>query len=338
MWAFVSRRLLTSIPVLVAIVTIAFAATFAVPADPVAMLVGEDATSAQYKHIRQELGLDRPAWQQWLGYVWGTAHGNFGYSLRTRQPVNVDLWRFFRGTLELGLLAFVIAVAAGVPAGIWSAVRQNGPADHALRILTLGGVAAPVFWTALMAQWILYGKLGWLPGIGQFSDFIQFTNLPPAITGMATIDSLLAGNWTAFRDVLAHMILPASVLAYRIVAVVARMTRSAMLDVLHEDYIRTARSKGIDERSVVLRHALKNAGPLILTVLGIAFGQLLQGSILVETVFSWPGLGLYIVKGIVTLDYPVVISVAVVISAVYVIVNLIVDLLYPIFDPRIRYA
>jgi peptide/nickel transport system permease protein len=337
-WAFVLRRLLTSIPVFVAIVTIAFAATYAVPADPVAMLVGEDATTAQYERIRQELGLDLPAWRQWLGYVWGTARGNFGYSLRTRAPVNADVWRFFRGTLELGLLAFAIAVAAGVPAGIWAAVRQNRLADHVLRILTLGGVAAPVFWTALMAQWILYGKLGWLPGIGQFSDFIQFTNPPRAVTGMATIDSVLAQNWMALRDVLAHMILPASVLAYRVVAIIARMTRSAMLDVLHEDYIRTARSLGIGQRSVLLRHALKNAAPPILTVLGIAFGQLLQGSILVETVFSWPGLGLYIVKGIVTLDYPVVIGVSVVISATYVLVNLIVDLLYPLFDPRIRYA
>ena len=338
MLAFVVRRLLTSIPVLVTIVTIAFAATLTVPADPVAMLVGEDATSAQYDRIRRELGLDRPAWQQWLGYVWDTAHGNLGYSLRTRQPVNVDAWRFFRGTLELGLIAFMIAVLVGVPAGIWSAVRQNGLADHMLRILTLGGVAAPVFWTALMAQWIFYGQLDWLPGIGQFSAFIEFGSPPPQITGMVTVDSLLAGNWMAFRDALAHIVLPAGVLAYRVVAVIARMTRSAMLDVLHEDYIRTARSLGIAERSVVLRHALKNAGPLILTVLGIAFGQLLQGSILVKTVFSWPGLGLYIVKGIATLDYPIVIGVSVIISAVYVLVNLVVDLLYPLLDPRIRYA
>jgi peptide/nickel transport system permease protein len=232
----------------------------------------------------------------------------------------------------------MIAVLVGVPAGIWSAVRQNGLADHMLRILTLGGVAAPVFWTALMAQWIFYGQLGWLPGIGQFSAFIEFGSPPPQITGMVTVDSLLAGNWMAFRDALAHIVLPAGVLAYRVVAVIARMTRSAMLDVLHEDYIRTARALGIAERSVVLRHALKNAGPLILTVLGIAFGQLLQGSILVETVFSWPGLGLYIVKGIATLDYPIVIGVSVIISAVYVLVNLVVDLLYPLLDPRIRYA
>ena len=338
MWAFVARRLITSIPVFVGIVTIAFVATRAVPADPVAMLVGEDATGGQYDRIRHELGLDRPAWQQWLGYVSSIARGNLGFSLRTRRPVNQELWRFFRGTLELGVLAFVIAVLVGIPAGVWSAVRQNRAADHVLRILSLGGVAAPVFWTALMAQWLLYGKLGWLPGAGQLSDFIQFTSPPPAITGFATVDSLLSGNWAALKDTLAHMILPASVLAYRVVAVIARMTRSVMLDTLHEDYIRTARALGIGERSVILRHALKNAAPPILTVLGIAFGQLLQGSILVETVFAWPGLGLYIVQGIATLDYPVVIGVSVLVSVVYVLANLLVDLLYPVFDPRIRYA
>jgi ABC-type dipeptide/oligopeptide/nickel transport system permease component len=335
---FVARRLITSIPVFVGIVTIAFVAVRAVPADPVAMLVGEDATAAQYERLRQELGLDRPAWRQWLGYLWNTARGKMGFSLRTRRPVNQELGRYFRGTLELGLCAFVIAVAFGVPAGVWSAVRQNRAADHVLRLLTLGGVAAPVFWTALMAQWLFYGTLGWLPGIGQLSDFVQFTSPPRPITGLVTLDSLLGRNWMALRDAVMHMVLPASVLAYRVVAVIARMTRSAMLDVLHEDYIRTARSLGISERAVIFRHALRNAAPPILTILGIAFGQLLQGSILVETVFSWPGLGLYIVQGIVTLDYPVVIGVSVLISALYVLINLGVDVVYPLFDPRIRYA
>jgi peptide/nickel transport system permease protein len=189
-----------------------------------------------------------------------------------------------------------------------------------------------------MAQWLFYGKLAWLPGTGQFSDFVQFTRPPATITGFGTIDSLLGGNWVALRDILAHMLLPAAVLAYRVVAVIARMTRSAMLDVLHEDYIRTARASGIGERTVLLRHALTNALPPILTITGLAFGQLLQGSILVETVFAWPGLGLYAVQGILNLDYPVIIGVSVVIAAAYVLVNLVVDLLYPIVDPRIRYA
>ena len=177
-----------------------------------------------------------------------------------------------------------------------------------------------------------------VPGTGQFSDFIQFARPPAPLTGFGTLDSLLAGNWPALKDAVAHMILPGAVLAYRVVAIIARMTRTVMLDVLQEDYIRTARASGLPESTVLWHHALRNAAPPILTIAGLAFGQLLQGSILVETVFAWPGLGLYAVQGILNLDYPVVIGVSVLIAAVYVVVNLSVDLLYPWFDPRIRYG
>jgi peptide/nickel transport system permease protein len=337
-WIFIWRRILTSIPVFAGIVTIAFVATQAVPGDPLAMLVGEVATEVQYQELSRELGLDKPMWRQWLGYLGQTAQGNFGFSLRTGRPINSELWAFFSASLELGLAAFILAALVGIPAGIWSAVRQDRVVDHLLRVITLGGVAAPIFWTALMGQWIFYGRLGWLPGTGQLSDFLLFSNPPPTITGMVTVDSLLSGHWVALGDALRHMILPASVLAYRVVAIIARMTRSVMIEALHEDHIRTARALGASPGSLVFRHALKNAAPPILTILGLAFGQLLQGSILVETVFAWPGLGLYAVQGILNLDYPVVIGVSVVISVVYVSANLVVDLLYPVFDPRMRYS
>lgn len=338
MWLFLTRRLVTSIPVFLGIITIAFVATHVGPGDPIAALVGDQVTGEQYERIRRDLGLDRPLWRQWLGYVHGTLRGHLGFSLRTRRPVNTELSRFFTASVELGVFAFSLAVATGVPLGVWSAVRRDHLADHVVRVLTLGGVAAPIFWLAIMAQWIFYGQLGWLPGVGRVSDYLAFTNLPRMITGMITVDSLIAGNWSALKDALTHMILPGTILAYRVLAVVTRMTRSVMLDVLGEDYIRTARSLGIAERSLLFRHALRNAAPPILTILALAFGQLLQGAVLVETVFAWPGIGLYAVQGILALDYPVVIGVSVVICIVYVIVNLIVDLLYPVFDPRIRYA
>lgn len=336
--SFVWRRVLTVVPVFAGIVTIAFVVTHAVPGDPLAMLLGEDATEAQYERLREQYGLDRPMWRQWAGYLVETARGEFGYSLRTGRPVNNDIWRYFAASLELGLVAFVLAALVGIPSGIWAAVRQNRLVDHVLRVVTLGGVAAPVFWTAIMAQWVFYGLLDWLPATGQISDFLLFTSPPRRVTGMITVDSLLDGNTTAFLDALRHMVLPASVLAYRVVAIIARMTRSVMIDALREDHIRTARAIGANPRSIVFRHALKNAAPPILTVLGLAFGQLLQGSILVETVFAWPGLGLYAVQGILNLDYPVVIAVSVLICIVYVVANLAVDLLYPVLDPRIQYA
>lgn len=337
-WTYIVRRALSSIPVFAGIITIAFIATQSVPGDPLAMMVGEDATEEQYEALRREFGLDRPLVVQWGGYLVNIATGDFGYSLRTRRPVNAEIWQYFAASLELGLAAFLLAIVIGIPAGIWSAVRHDRMADHVLRILTLGGVAAPIFWTALMAQWIFYGRLEWLPGTGQLSDFMLFSNPPPQVTGMITIDSILAGNWVALQDALRHMILPASVLAYRVIAVIARMTRTVMIEALAEDHIRTARALGVGPAAIVWRHALKNAAPPILTVLGLAFGQLVQGSILVETVFAWPGLGLYAVQGILNLDYPVVIGVSVLICVVYVVANLIVDLLYPAFDPRIRYS
>lgn len=335
---FALRRLVLLVPVLLATATLTFTATRLVPADPASVLVAEGATTEEYQRIRHELGLDRPLPLQWLRYIGDVARGNLGVSIRLRRPVNRDLWGFFVASMELGIVAFALAVAVGLPLGIVSAAQPDRWLDHVVRVVSLGGVAAPIFWIGLVLQLLFYGQLGWLPGGGRVSEILLISSPVNSVTGFLVIDAALASNWVVLRDALVHLLLPAVVLAWPVVALISRMTRSAMLEVLSQDYIRTARAYGVYERRVLARHALKNAAPTILTVLGLAFGALLQGSVLVETVFNWPGLGLYMFGGIRSLDYPVVIGVALVISVVYVVINLLVDIGYLLVDPRLRYG
>jgi peptide/nickel transport system permease protein len=333
---YVVRRILLAVPVLLGVITISFWVTIAVPGDPLAGLLPEDPTPEQYRRVASEFGLDQPVIVQWWRYVVRTVQGDLGKSLRTRRQVTEDLSPAVTATLELALVAFVVMVMLGIPMGVAAAVREDTLADHVLSILSIGGMAAPIFWIALMAQLVLYGHLDWLPAGSRVSESILLRHPFATPTGFYLLDTLLAGNLPAFVDVAKHLLLPAVVLAYAGMGLVVRITRAAMLEVLRSPYILTARALGLPRRRITYFHALKNALPPTLTVVGLAFGHLLQGSILVETVFNWPGLGLYTIQSVIRLDYPGIIAVSIVITTVYVFANLAIDIAYAMVDPRIR--
>jgi len=333
---FALMRLLLAVPVLLAVLTISFWATVSVPGDPLAGLLPENPTPEQYQTVSREFGLDRPVVEQWLRYVERTAQGDLGRSIRTRRPVADDLAASAAATLELALTAFVITIVIGIGSGVISAAFEDRPLDHALSVLVILGSSAPVFWIALMLQLLLYGRLGWLPAGGRLDDFVTAYAPLPRVTGSYVVDGLLALRLDVLGSALQHLVLPAVVLSFRTIGLVARITRTSMLDALRAAYTQTARAFGARERRVVTYHALRNALLPVLTVLGLTFGELLTGSILVETVFNWPGIGLYTVKSIIGLDYPGIIGVSLFITVVYVAANLVVDLVYPLVDPRLR--
>jgi peptide/nickel transport system permease protein len=331
--AYIARRLGLMVLVILGVLIISFVVSHVIPADPVGAILGGNAPPEKVEALRKQLGLDRPLPQQFAVYLWGVLHGDLGKSLRTSRPVWEDIQQYFPATVELTVSAILLAILLGVPMGVISAVRRNQASDHAARLFSIVGVSMPVFWTGLVLLLILYYRLGWLPGTGRLDLAVL---PPPSRTGLLIVDSLFAGDWGALRNALAHLIMPAFVLGYVATATIARITRSSMLDVLHQDYIRTARSKGLLEGLVILRHALRNALIPTVTVIGLVFGGLLEGSVLTETIFAWPGLGRYITTGYITLDYPAVMGGTVYIAIVYSIVNLVVDLTYAVLDPRIR--
>lgn len=327
------RRGVGILAVMVGVSVITFAISHVIPADPVAAALGDHARDDQIAAFRAEYGLDKPVTEQYLVYVDNLLHGNLGLSIRTRRPVASDLRDFFPATLELSLAALVISLLIGIPAGIWSSLTRNRLPDHVVRVFALIGGSLPVFWLGLLLIGLFYNRLGWLPSGGRIDDFIK----PPAIiTGLYVVDSLLTNNVSALTSSLHHLILPAFTLGYFSTAVISRMTRSSMLEVLQQDYMRTARAKGLRERMVILRHGLRNAMIPTLTVIGVTFGSLLSGAVLTETVFGWPGLGLYATASAISLDFPAVMGVTLLAAIVYTLANLIVDLSYYQFDPRIQ--
>lgn len=330
---YVARRLGLMVLVVFGVLVITFVVSHVIPADPVGAILGGNAPPEKVDALRRQLGLDRPLPEQFVAYVWGAIRGDLGRSLRTGRPVWDDIQQFFPATVELTFSAILLAVILGVPMGVISAVRRNEVPDHAARLFSIVGVSMPVFWTGLVLLLFLYYRLGWLPGLGRLDLAVL---PPPSRTGLLLLDSLMARNWEAVRNALAHLIMPAFVLGYVATATIARITRSSMLDVLSQDYIRTARAKGLLERLVILRHALRNALIPTVTVIGLVFGGLLEGSVLTETIFAWPGLGRYITTGYITLDYPAVMGGTLYIAVVFSIVNLVVDLTYAVLDPRIR--
>ena len=332
------RRVLLAVPVLVGAMTLTFLASHAVPGDPLAGLLPDNPTAQQRAQAAQEFGLNEPLPEQWLKYIGRTTQGNLGRSLRTRNPVTKDLSQAALATLELALVAFVFTTIGGVFIGVMSARYEDRWLDHVLSIIAIGGVAAPLFWTALMLQLFFYAHLHWLPAGGRIDDFTTFLYPYPQRTGLNIVDTALALNLPAFSSALVHIVLPAGILAYRALGIVTRVTRVAMAEVLHAQYIQTGRAYGTSESRLAWRHGLRNAALPILTVLGLSFGDLLAGSILVESVFNWPGLGRYTLDSISALDYPGIIGVSLVITVVYVFANLCIDLLYPIVDPRLRKA
>ncbi len=335
MLAFLLRRLGYLIFVVWGVGFAAFFISHIVPADPAAAALGSNARPAQIEAYRHKYGLDLPAYQQYLRYMMDLFRGDLGNSLRTQRPILSDLRDFFPATFELTLGAMVFAVLFGLPAGVIAALYQDRPVDLGVRTLALVGGATPVYWLAILALELFHSRLGWLPGPGELNAYLIE---PHRVTGMLVVDAAIAGDWPAFISAVRHLILPAAVLGAFSTALLARMVRSAMLEVLSQDYVRTARAKGLASRVVTFKHALRNAALPVLTVMGSLLGSLLTGAVLTETIFSWPGLGSYATSSAIGLDFPAVMGVTLVAGLVYSFINLLVDVSYAIFDPRITYA
>lgn len=333
MFNYTIKRLLQLIPVLLGMTFIVFMLIRAIPGNPAQVILGQQATKEAVEALTAKLGLDQPWYTQYFSYLGGILKGDLGESMRTRLPVADEIWPYLAATLELALFAMVIAVIVGINAGIISAWFQNSWFDYTAMILALVGVSMPIFWLGLMGQWAFAIEFNWLPTTGRENVRDPVT----AITHLYIIDTLIQGRFDQLWEVIRHLILPGLALATIPMAIIARMTRSSMLEVMRSDYIRTARAKGQKMFFVVYKHALKNAIIPVLTVIGLQMGLLLGGAILTETIFAWPGIGRYIYDAINFRDYPVIQSGILVVAFIFVMINLVVDLLYGLIDPRIKY-
>ncbi len=331
MLKYVLRRLLFFVPVWLGVATAVFLLV-RLSGDPALAILGDKAPPSVLEEFRHREGLDRPLPIQYVGFLADTVRGDLGRSYRTSRPVVQDLREYFPATVELTLLAMLLAVVGGVALGTLAAVKRNGPLDAASTVAALVGVSVPVFWLALLAMKALGEQAGLLPVGGRLS---AGTVLVP-LTGIYTLDSLLRGNLDAFADAAGHLVLPAFVLATVPAAIVTRMTRSSLIETLSKDYVRTARAKGLSEGRVVVRHALRGSLVPIVTVIGVHFGLLLGGAVLTETVFGWPGLGKYTVDSVLRRDFHAVQGSLLLMATTFVVVNLLVDVLYAFLDPRIR--
>jgi peptide/nickel transport system permease protein len=333
LFSYVLRRLVGFGAVMVGVSIITFGLSHLVPADPAIAALGDHASDVSINAFREKYGLNKPVPEQYWIYVTDLIQGDLGISLRTRRPVASDLRNFFPATFELSLTALILSILIGVPAGVVSATARNRLPDHVVRILSLIGGSVPIFWLGLILIGFFYGRLGWLPGGARIDKFIP---PPPLVTGLFTVDSLLAGNSKAFWSSVQHLILPALALGYFSTAIIARMMRSSMLEVLNQIYVLAARARGLRLRRVVWRHAVRNALIPTVTTIGVTFGSLLSGAVLTETIFSWPGLGRYATNSAINLDFPAVMGVTLLAALVYTAANLIVDVGYHWLDPRIR--
>lgn len=335
MFAFLLRRLGLLVPTFLGVTLIAFALIHLVPGDPVQLMAGERGIDpARHAELMRQYGFDQPLWRQYLGYIVGVLQGQLGNSLITRQPVLHEFLTLFPATVELSLAAMLFAVGLGLPAGILAAVKRGSAFDHSVMGLSLTGYSMPIFWWALLLILLFSVQLGWTPVSGRIA--VEFYIEP--VTGFLLVDTLLAGDADAFRSALRHLLLPAIVLGTIPLAVIARMTRSALLEVIREDYIRVARAKGLSPLRVIGVHALRNALIPVVTVIGLQTGALLAGAILTETIFAWPGVGKWLVDSISRRDYPAVQGGILLIASVVMLVNLLVDVMYGLINPRIRHA
>ena len=327
-------RLPLLLVLLVAVALAVFALTLQLPGDPAFVAAGGgDATPEMIAHARARLGLDRPAWVRFVYYLRNVAQGDFGRSMVNGRPVVDDLKKFWPATVELALAAIAISALLGIPLGVISAVWARRWPD---RLITPGSVflgSMPIFWLGLMAVLVFYRMADWLPAGGRLT--VGLTP-PPTVTGLLLVDAVIARDGAALHDALRHLVLPASILSVISLAMITRVTRAAMLDILHEDYLRTARAKGLPEAQVILRHALGNAAVPIVTVVGIQLGQLIGGVVVTETIFAWPGLGLYAVTAVENQDYPAILGFTLISTVAYVTINLVVDMLYPWLSPQTR--
>jgi len=305
-----------------------------IPVDPVLAIVGDRAPEHVVARVREELGLNKPLYEQFGIYIQKVAHGDFGTSVLTANPVLQDIARTFPATLELATLGILIGVLVGVPLGVWAAVRRGGLVDQVVRVMGLIGYSVPIFWLGLMALVLFYARLGWVSGPGRIDVVYQYTLQP--VTGLLLVDAALGGEWEAFRNALSHLILPASLLGYFSLAYISRMTRSFMLNELSQEYVVAARAKGLSETRIIWRHALRNAMVPLVTVIALSYAGLLEGSVLTETVFAWPGLGLYLTNSLQNADMNAVLGATIVVGSVFIGLNLVSDLLYQLMDPRTR--
>ncbi len=335
MLKFILGKLAYLVPTFFGITIVAFGFVRVLPGDPVLLMAGERGLTAErYATLLAQLGFDKPVWQQYLDYLWALFHGDFGTSLVTKKPVLTEFMALFPATVELGLCAIILATVVGIPLGIFAAIKRGSWFDQVSMGTALVGYSMPIFWWGLLLIIFFSGILGWTPVSGRISLMFFFDR----VTGFMLIDSLLSGQKGAFGSALSHLILPTIVLATIPMAVIARQSRSAMLEVLGEDYVRTARAKGLSPLRVVTIHALRNALIPVITTIGLQVGTLMAGAILTETIFSWPGIGKSMVDSISRRDYPAVQGGLLLIAGIVMIVNLTVDLLYGLINPRIRHS
>lgn len=305
-----------------------------IPVDPVLAVVGDNAPPHVVARVREELGLNKPLAEQFTIYLGKVLQGDFGTSVLTANPVMEDIRRAFPATLELASLGILLGAGLGVPLGVWAAVRRGSVVDQAVRILGVLGHSVPIFWLGLMALLVFYARLDWVSGPGRIDVVYEFTLEP--VTGLLLLDTAMAGEWEAFKNALSHLILPASLLGYYSLAYISRMTRSFMLHELAQEYVVTAHAKGLSEARIIWRHALRNAMVPLVTVIALSYASLLEGSVLTETVFAWPGLGLYITNSLQNADMNAVLGGTVAVGSIFIGLNLLSDLLYQLLDPRTR--
>jgi peptide/nickel transport system permease protein len=332
---FLARRLAVSVLLAVGVTLVTFTLTNLVPGDPAAANLGQQALGnpAIVKQFREQHGLDKPLPVQYVTYLGDLVQGDLGESQQSHRPVDADLREFVPATFELAGAALLLSLVVGVAFGVIAALRRDRIADQFLRVTSLAGVSVPTFWLALLAFYFFFYRLRLAPGSGRIAPTMS---PPPHVTGLYTVDAALAGQWDVCASAAGHLALPALVLAAYTIGLLTRFTRSAVLEVLSQDYVRAARAKGLPARVVLLRYVLRAALVPIITVAGLAFGSLLSGTVLVESIFAWPGIGQYAYKSATNLDLPAVMGVGLVVGAIYVAVNLIVDVLYGVIDPRVR--
>ncbi|MEP7453099.1 ABC transporter permease [Phyllobacterium sp. SB3] len=332
-WA-IGRFLLIGAITFLGLIAVTFFIGRVIPIDPVLAIVGDRAPAHLVDRVREELGLNLPYYQQFWLYLKGVLHGEFGNSVLTTNPVMTDIRRVFPATLELATLGTLIGAFIGVPLGVLAAVKRGTLIDQIVRVIGLVGYSVPIFWIGLLGLVLFYAKLGWVSGPGRIDIVYEYTFTP--ITGFYLLDAILQGNWEVFWNIFSFIILPASVLGYFSLAYISRMTRSFMLNELEQEYIVAARAKGLSETRIIWAHALRNAAVPLITVIALSYANLLEGSVLTETVFSWPGLGSYMTNSLQNADMNAVLGGVIIIGAVFIAINLFSDLLYRILDPRTR--
>jgi peptide/nickel transport system permease protein len=335
---YIVRRIILITVVLLTVTIITFSLTYLAPGDPAVLWVGHRPTPAQVAQAREELGLDKPFHLRYIHYIGNLIQGDFGTAIRTRQPVIEEIKKYYPATIELVTISIVISLIFGIPLGVFSAVRRESILDHTSRVFSISGVCVPVFWLGMMMQLVFYTTIRLLPIQGRISSDILVNYPVTSITGFYLIDTLFTGNLSAFQSSILHIILPAITMALTSLAVITRISRSSMVEVMNEDYIRTAKAFGLGDNQIKYKYGLKNALIPTATVVGAAYGYSLGGSVLVESIFDWPGMGRFVWLSILHNDYPAIMACTITYAVTYLIINLIIDLIYSFIDPRIRYV